>query len=81
MEPQLARFSSVCEAPRWANVPSFLRDQAWNLGLKIEVEVDKGWIRERVRFRIEGEPEKVNEFLSRFKEAGEQYNSQIPAPR
>lgn len=72
---QTATLTSTCAAPRWAKVPSFLRDQAWTLGLKIEVEVDKGWIRENVRFRVEGDAEKVKEFAARLEQAGNEYNS------
>lgn len=45
------------------------------LDLKIDVETDKGWLTEDIRFRVEGEEDKVDEFYRRVKSAIKKYNS------
>ncbi len=65
----------TCSAPRRAGLATFLRDQAWMLGLKIEIESEKSWMTENVRCRAEGEESKVAEFKRRFLAAGCEYNS------
>jgi hypothetical protein len=66
---------SWVEAPKFANVPTFLKNLAWQLGLNIEIEVDKGWLRETVRFKIEGEEAKVKKFTFVFNQAAEEYQA------
>lgn len=64
----------TCTAPRWLNVPAFLKDGAWQLGLKISLEVDKGWIREHVRVHVWGNADKLQEFINRVEQASQEYN-------
>ncbi len=66
---------SWVEAPKFANVPTFLKNLAWQLGVNIEIEVDKGWLRETVRFKVEGDEEKVKKFASIFNKAAEEYQA------
>lgn len=66
---------SWVEAPKFANVPTFLKNLAWQLGINIEIEVDKGWLRETVRFKVEGEEAKVKKFISVFNQAAEEYQA------
>jgi hypothetical protein len=54
-----AHWIDVFEGPRWLRIPKFLKDECWERHLKIEIEVDKGLIRETVRFDISGPLEKV----------------------
>lgn len=71
--------STVYEAPRWAGVSCYLKDQAFLLGVQLEIEVEKGWIRENGRFRVTGPADKVDQFMAEFEEAGRRYNE--PSPR
>ena len=66
---------SWVEAPKFANVPTFLKNLAWQLGINIEIEVEKGWLRETVRFKVEGEETKVKKFISVFNQAAEEYQA------
>ena len=66
---------SWVEAPKFANVPTFLKNLAWQLGIDIEIEVDKGWLRETVRFKVEGDEMKVKKFISVFNQAAEEYQA------
>jgi hypothetical protein len=51
----MARWRDVVEGPRWAAFPSFLRDECWKRDLdNVKIEVEKGWVRETVRFDISG---------------------------
>ena len=69
--------STVYEAPRWADVASWLQDEAFLAGLDLHIEVEKGWLRERGRFRVTGHPEDVDDFMDRFYRAGCAYNDQL----
>lgn len=62
------------EAPRWAKVEVFVKDQALLLGLACKTDVDKGWIRERGRVEVQGDADKCREFLRRFNAALDNYN-------
>lgn len=66
---------SWIEAPRFANGPTFLKNLAWQLGLNIEIEVDKGWLRETVRFKVEGEEGKLRKFKVVLEEALQEYQA------
>lgn len=68
-------FRLAGEGPRWAKVPSFLRDLAWRLNLRIEIETEKGWFRERVRARVHGPVDAVKEFERQYDDAVRDYNA------
>ncbi len=71
----MASFSEVVVAPRFARVPTFIRDMAFILGLDLSIEVEKHFIRETVRFRVEGDEGKVGRFRTALAEAMSEYNS------
>jgi len=54
MEERIGTLRSVAEGPRWAKFPNILRNRCYVLGLELEMEVDKGWFTEKVRFTIKG---------------------------
>lgn len=66
---------STWAAPRWAKVSSFIKDVAFELGLECEVDVDKGLIRERGRFKVSGDENALRLFKKAFESAAEKYNS------
>lgn len=76
MTPEKVTYIDTWSAPRWANVESFVRDQCWALGLTVEIEVDKGWILERGRYRVTGAQAMIDEFRRRGRLAAEQYARQ-----
>lgn len=55
-------FRGYVEGPRWAKFPKFLRNECWRRELALELEVEKGWIRETVRFHVLGPPAQVKAF-------------------
>ena len=66
---------SYIEGPRFAAFPKAIKNACWERSLKIHMEVDKGWIRETVRFEITGPSSKVRE-LQRAIDAGiDEYNN------
>lgn len=69
--------ATTWEAPRWAGVENFIRDQAFLLDLECKVEVTKHLISETGRFAVTGEEEKCKEFKRRFLLAMNDYNKII----
>jgi hypothetical protein len=69
------RIRTECEAPRWANVPSFIRGLAWKLEMECDVTVEKGWIRETIRFEVRGNEDQLKQFKETFNRTTNEYNS------
>lgn len=69
------RIRSSIEAPRWAKLPTFLRELAWRLDCEIEVQSEKGWIRETVMFEVRGTEEKLVAFKQNLEKATAEYNA------
>lgn len=69
-----ARAATTWQAPRWAKVEAFVKDQALLPGLECKTEVDKGVIRERGRVEVRGDVDKCQEFLRRLSAAMDDYN-------
>jgi len=47
-------YKQVFEAPRRAGLSRFIKDECFKRGLNLELDVDKGWVRETVRVHITG---------------------------
>ena len=61
---ELSTLRSRISGPRWANFPGAIRDGCWDKGIEIvKLEVDKGWIRETIRFELKGPRYKLNELM------------------
>lgn len=58
----MAEWRHIIEGPRWARFPSYLKDECWERGLKLSLDVDKGFIRETVRFEVSGSQDAVDSF-------------------
>jgi hypothetical protein len=69
-----ATWKNSIEGPRWASFPTFLRDECWMRDLDLRIEVEKGWIRETVRFEIKGPKPEVDRFRQEVERAIEAYN-------
>lgn len=54
MAERIGIIESYIEGPRWARFDIAIRNACWELGLKCEVERDTSFLRESVRFKIEG---------------------------
>jgi hypothetical protein len=67
-------FKTYIDAPRWTKVPKFLRDLAFNLDLKIDIEVDKSLLRERTYFTVYGLVSKLEEFREVLEDSIKNYN-------
>jgi hypothetical protein len=67
---------SYIEAPRWAAFPKFLKDECFMLNLKIvRLDIDKGWVRETVRFEIEGGESDLLRFKRSLEASVKEYNA------
>lgn len=72
----MATFRNVIHGPRFAGIPKFIKNECWKRGLSLEIQEDKGWIRETVRFAVSGEDEAVKEFEDVFWMTLKSYNQQ-----
>ncbi len=77
----MATFRYIIEAPRWAGLQTLVRDLAWGYGLKLDLQADKGWIRETVRFMVEGDDRKVANFRRDLYASLEDYQRRVEGKR
>ncbi len=70
-----ARVATTWEAPRWAKMESFIKDQALLLGLECKTEVNKWLLRESGRVEVMGESDKCKEFCFRLNVAVNYFNN------
>lgn len=79
------RYSNVMECPKSAGFPTFIKDLAWELNLKIDIEVEEsGFIfkRQKIRFRVTGESkEKMEQFVTAVLRSVEDYEQHISRTR
>ena len=71
------KLSSHAIAPRWANLPSFLKDLAHYEGdnVKLSMEVEKGWVFDKIRFTFESDNlSSLNNIESKFRDTVDGYN-------
>ncbi len=70
-----ATWSNYAYAPRWAKLSTAIRDLALITYVDLEVlEVEKGLIREHIRFRISGNDSAVRHFRTAFFNMMRRYN-------
>jgi len=77
----MATFRDIIEAPRWAGVQKLIRDLAWEYNLKLDLQVDKGWLRETVRLSVEGDDQKVINFKRYLYASLEYYQRRVEGKR
>lgn len=73
----MATYRDIFEAPRWAGGQSLVKSLAWGYGLKLDMDVDKGWLRETVRFHVEGDDQKVANFKRDLHASFENYQKRV----
>lgn len=56
----MATLKSYIEAPRWAGVPSFLKQLAWKLNLKLDITEDKCLLTTIVYFKLQGDDSNIH---------------------
>lgn len=57
---------SWIEAPRWAGASKFIKNLAWELGLQLQIDIDKGFFTETVRFKVSGTESKLKQFSNTY---------------
>lgn len=74
-EEREGTLKSMIEAPRWAGASKFIKNLAWELGLELQIEVDKGFIRETVRYKVSGTESKLRNFQRIFEQSCAEYQN------
>jgi len=62
-------------APRFARIPSFMKTLAWELGVTLDIDVDKFFLRETIRFQACGDSEKVERFADALNKAIDEWEA------
>ena len=71
----MATSAMTWKAPRWAKMSSALKDAACLLGIKIEMEVERGIFSERGRATISGDMGAIQTFKESVEKSVEEYRS------
>jgi len=72
-ENDIETFESWIEAPKYAHVASALRDLAQRATVKIEINVEKYILRERIFFKVSGKSNRVHAFAKTLKDSLDNY--------
>ena len=76
MNERTGTLKSYVEGPKWAAFPKFLKDVCFMYDLKvIYMDIDKGWIRETVRFKVEGSESNLRRLQKAIEIGVEEYNT------
>ena len=75
MTERVGSISLYIKGPRTARSDIAIKDAAWQLGLKCEVERDTSFLFETVRFKVEGTESKLKIFKEALESTLEEYNS------
>jgi len=75
------KYKNTIECPKSANFIPFIKNLAWELGLKLNLDFDEtGWIfkQQHIRFEVNSEDEsQVQMFVNRLCGAVEDYQSRV----
>jgi hypothetical protein len=71
------KYRNIATFPRWAHIETLLKNLAWKLDIKIYTEKETGFLRDIVRFEVDGETEKVNQFKLSMKTFVAEWNEEI----
>lgn len=76
MAERIGTLKSYVEGPRWASFPEFLKNACFMYDLKIvQMDIDKGFIRETVRFEVSGTESNLNRLKNAIEAGIEEYNT------
>ena len=76
MSEKIGTLKSYIEGPRWAAFPKFLKNACFIYDLKIiYMDIYKGWIRETVRFKVEGTESNLTRLKKAIEIGVEEYNT------
>lgn len=75
MGKRTATLTQEIECPRWAGFPAFLRRLCLVHDASVEMEIDKGWIRETVAYRIKGPIAKIVTIQQEIEQSAREYNA------
>ena len=70
-----SKYKSSMTAPRFARIPSFMKTLAWELGITLDIDVDKFFLREAIRFQVCGDSEKVKRFADALNKAIDEWEA------
>ena len=71
----MAYMRSSCEVIRTAGFSKAVKQTAWVIGLDLDIDIDKGWIFETVRFKVSGDDDKVRRFAKWYQDSINEYNN------
>jgi hypothetical protein len=73
----VSTYREIITGPRWAGASTFIKDAAFGYGLKLTIDIEKGWLRETIRFEVEGEDGRVEKFKRDLRSAMEDYQRRV----
>lgn len=71
----MSHFKTSFEVIRTAGMSKAIKETAWVIGLDIEMDIDKGWIFESVRFKVTGTDDQVRRFAKWYQDSVNDYNN------
>ena len=71
----MEKFKGYIEALKCAGVPSFTRELAFTLNLQLDINVEKGIIREVTFFEVSGDKYNINMFKKMLKKSIDEYQN------
>lgn len=74
---RMETWREILVGPRWAKLPSFIRDECFRRGLDLTIDVEKGWIRESARIEVKGDKANLDGFKSDLYAAMDNYNRKL----
>ena len=71
----MAHYKGWYEAPRWAKFKKYLTETCFYHDLDLEIDIDKGFIRESGVFKVTGSEKDVSRFITEYHQTAELYNN------
>jgi len=59
----MKKYKGIIECPRWMNFETELKNYCWASDIHIVVDVDKSLFRKNIRFIVESEDNKIDQFI------------------
>lgn len=74
MDEQKVTFKGMMELPRWADGKTFLKNLAFMTDCDIEMDSEKGWLRETIWYKITGTNDSISSFSVQYDRAINNYS-------